>query len=156
MAIVTTFNRKAAAAALVALTLGAGLTLHSSEAEARYGRKGGLIAAGVIGALAIGAIAAGTHSAHASQGYYADPGYDYAPAAPVYYQQPQQVYYGEQQPVYEYNRPPHHGYGYRHQHQRYAGYSETSMAYKGPVCTLKRQTFFDGYGYRTQKVQVCH
>lgn len=155
MAIVTTFSKKAAAAALVALTLGAGLTMNASDAEARYGRKGGLIAAGVIGALAVGAIAASSRNAHASPGYYAEPDYGYAPPAPVYYQQPQPVYYQEQ-PVYEYNRPVHPGYGYRQHHRnRYPGYNETGMAYKGPVCKLKRQTYFDGYGYRTQKVQVC-
>lgn len=159
MAVTTTFGNKAAAAALVALTLGASLTLQSSEAEARFRHRGGLIAAGVIGALAVGALAASAHNAHAAPGYYADPGYDYVPQ-PVYHQ-PQPVYYQEQptyyqeQPAYGYHRP-HHGYGYRQAHRnRYPGYSETSMAYKGPRCKLVRQPYFDGYGYRTQKVQVC-
>ena len=156
MAIVNTFSRKAAAAALVALTLGAGLTMNPGDAEARYGRKG-LIAAGVIGALTVGALAASSHNAYAGNGYatpgyYADPDYDVAPPAPVYYQ-PRPVY--RQQPVYEYNQPRGYYQHHRPHRQRYAGYSETGMAYKGPTCTLKRQTFFDGYGYRTQKVQVC-
>lgn len=161
MPTVTTFSNKAAAAALAALTLGAGMTLHAGDAEARYGRKG-LIAAGVIGALTVGALAASSHNAYAGNGYYADPSYGYAPPAPTYYPQPvyhapqPQVYYDEPQPVYEYTRPA-YGYGYRHREhrQRYAGYSETGMAYKGPNCKLRRQTYFDGYAYRVQKVPVC-
>ncbi len=160
MAITTSLGHKAAAAALVALTFGAGLTLNAGEAEARYGRKG-LIAAGVIGALATGALIASSHRGYAAPGYDVEPSYGHAPAAPVYYHQPAPVYEAEPQPVY-YGHPTyyggHQGYDdgrYHRRQPRYSGYSETGFAYRGPRCTLKRQTFFDGYGYRTQKVQVC-
>lgn len=143
MATVTTLGRKAAAAALVALTLGAGMAATTNDAEARGGRKGALIAAGVLGALAVGAIAA--NSAHASPGYYADAGYDYEPA-PVYHQ-PRPVYY---EPGYY----GHRGYGYHHR-RNYHGYSETGMGYRGPVCKIRKQQVWDGYGWRFQRVQVC-
>lgn len=161
MAITTTFGKKAAAAALVALTLGAGMTMNANDAEARGGRKGAAIAAGIIGALAVGAIAASASNAHAGYGYYGHSGYDYdyQPAyapAPVYYHQPvRHVQY--QEPVYEYVGPgryyPQRHYGYRH--PRHPGYTETGFAYRGPVCKVRKQTVFDGYGYRVQKVQVC-
>lgn len=159
MANSTHFGKKAAVAALVALTLGAGVTMNSGAAEARFGRRGAAIA-GVVGALAVGAMIAGAANAHGRRGYYADPGYGYAPQPeyvpqPQYYAQPsyQPTYYGgygyETEPAYEY--APRR---WRH-HNRYPGYSETSMAYHGPVCKLKKQSVFDGYGWRVQKVQVC-
>jgi len=157
-----TFNKKAAALTLAALTLGAGVTMNAGEAEARFGRKG-LIAAGVVGALVTGAIAASAANRHHG-GYYSDPSYDYAPA-PVYtaprpvYAEPQPVYYGEPEVQY-YGRP---GYGYaphpqprRHNwRNRHAGYSETGYAYRGPNCKLKKQQVWNGYGYELQHVQVC-
>ena len=146
------FGKKIAVAALAALTLGAGLTMTTSEAEARNGRKGALIAAGVLGALAVGAIAA-----QANQGHYGHSGYEpedsYVPAAPVY-TQPQVVQY---HPGYA-----HPGYGYRghpeyrqHRRHRHHGYAETGYGYRGPVCTVRKQRVFDGYGWRFQRVQVC-
>lgn len=157
MANITTFGKKAAAAALVAVTLGAGFAASTGEAEARYGRKG-LIAAGVIGALAVGAIAASAAEANRHPGYYHDPGYDYAPAAPVYYQQTGHVYYQQPEPVY-YGHSGYYGHpGYhhrRHVRNRYPGYSETGFAYRGPVCKIRKERVFDGYGYRVERYQVC-
>lgn len=161
MALTTTFGNKAAAAALIALTLGAGLTLNSGDAEARYGRKGAFIAAGVVGAIAAGALIAGSQRSYAAPGYYADPGYDYAPA-PTYYQAPAPVYYQEPAPVY-YQQPTQAYYGggqvyhpgYYPQRARHPGYSETGFAYRGPVCKIKKQRYYDGYGYRVQRVRVC-
>jgi hypothetical protein len=152
MAITTTFGKKAAAAALVALTLGAGMTANTGAAEARGGRNG-IAAVGALAAVAGIALAASAAQAHAAPQYH---GYDdgYAAPQPVYYRQQQ---YGYEQPAYE-------GYGYqprhehrRHyrQHNRYPGYNETGFAYRGPVCKVRRQQVFDGYGYRWQKVQVC-
>lgn len=150
MAITTTFGKKAAAAALVALTLGAGMTANSGAAEARGGRHG-VAAVGAFAAIAGLAIAASAAQAHSGPQYY---GYDdsYAAPQPVYYRQQQ---YGYEQPVYEgYGFQPRHEYRRRH-HNRYPGYSETGFAYRGPVCKIKRQQVFDGYGYRWQKVQIC-
>lgn len=148
MATVTTLGKKAAAAALVALTLGAGMAATTGEAEARGGRKGAMIAAGILGALAVGAIAA--NSAHASPvyggpAYDVDPGYDYTPPAPVYHQ-PSPVYY-----------QPHPGYhhGYPRHHRPYPGYSDTGFGYRGPVCKIRKDRYWDGYGWRVQRVQVC-
>lgn len=154
------FGKKIAAAALAALTLGAGLTMNTGEAEARGGRKGAWIAAGVVGALATAAIVASSHNARADHGgYYAHPGYEpedaYVPT-PVY-TQPVQYHPGYANPGYVqpgYGYQGHPGYR-RHHRQRYAGYSETGFAYRGPVCKIKKQRFFDGYGWRVQKVQVC-
>lgn len=146
MATLSPFGKKAAAAALVALTLGAGMAATTGEAEARGGRKGAIIAAGILGALAVGAIAA--NSAHAAPGYYADPGYDYAPPAPVYHQPT---------PVYYHAGPGYYGHGYyghRRPH-RYHGYAETGFAYRGPVCKVRKQRYWDGYGWNVQRVQVC-
>ncbi len=93
----TSFGKKIAAAALAALTMGSAVTMSAGSAEARDGRKGALIAAGVLGALAVGAIAAQANESR--HGYYVDDGYAaddvYAPA----YRQPRTVY---QQPVQYY------------------------------------------------------
>jgi hypothetical protein len=151
MALTPFFGKKAAAAALAALTLGAGLTLGTTGAEARNGRNGGLIAAGVVGALVTGAIIAGASNAHAAPGYYADTGYDVGPATGYAVAQP--VYYDER-PVYEYNRPVHPGY-YAGHRPRHPGYSETGYAYRGPVCKIRKERVFDGYGWRIQRTQVC-
>jgi hypothetical protein len=141
-------GKKVAAVALAALTMGAGLTMTAGQAEARDGRKGALIAAGVLGALAVGAIAA---QANESRYGYVDDGHAaddvYAPG----YHQPRTVY---QQPVQYY--APHPGYGYHRPHRpRHPGYSETGYSYRGPVCKLKKQQVWDGYGWRFQRVQVC-
>lgn len=146
MATLSPFGKKAAAAALVALTLGAGMAATTGEAEARGGRKGAIIAAGILGALAVGAIAA--NSAHAAPGYYADPGYDYAPPAPVYHQP---------RPVYDHAGPGYYGHGYygHRRHHRRHGYAETGFAYRGPVCKVRKQRYWDGYGWNIQRVQVC-
>ncbi|MGL5447336.1 MAG: hypothetical protein ACRDBL_08520 [Rhabdaerophilum sp.] len=152
------FGKKVAAAALAALTLGAGMTMNTGEAEARNGRKGALIAAGVLGVLAAGAIAASANQGHG--GHYQHPGYEpedaYAPPAPVYHHpQPVQYHPGYAHPGYGYHG--HHGHhGYRHhQRSRHHGYSETGFAYRGPVCKIRKQQVFDGYGWRVQRVQVC-
>ncbi len=148
----TSFGKKIAAAALAALTMGSAVTMSAGSAEARDGRKGALIAAGVLGALAVGAIAAQANESR--HGYYVDDGYAaddvYAPA----YHQPRAVY---QQPVQYYRSyEPHPGYGYYRPHRpRHPGYSETGYAYRGPVCKLKKQQVWDGYGWRVQRVQVC-
>ncbi len=156
MAIMTSFGNKAAAAALVALTLGAGLTMNSSEAEARYGRKGAFIAAGVVGALAAGALIAGSQRSYAAPSYYGDPGYGYAVQAPTYYHEPAPVYYNQPSPVYYGGGYDDRHSGYHHRRaNRHAGYSETGFAYHGPVCKIRKQQVFDGYGYRWQRVQVC-
>ncbi len=153
MASLSPFGKKAAAAALVALTLGAGMAASTGEAEARGGRKGAIIAAGILGALAVGAIAA--NSAHAAPGYYADPGYDYAPAAPVYYQ-PRQHYYRSSPHHYGHvGHPGHLGYQPHRRPSRHYGYAETGYGYRGPVCTIRKQRVWDGYGWQFQRVQVC-
>ena len=156
MATLSPLGKKAAAAALVALTLGAGMAATTGEAEARGGRKGAIIAAGILGALAVGAIAA--NNAHAAPGYYADPGYDYAPPAPVYHA-PSPVYYQggpgyHGQGYYGHGYPRQGSYGHR-RHHRHPGYSETGFGYRGPVCKIKRQSYWDGYGWQVQRVQVC-
>lgn len=158
MATTSMFGKKVAAAALAALTIGAGVSMNSGEAEARYGRKG-LIAAGVVGALVTGAIVASAANAHANPGYY-DGGYDvdYAPAPvypqaqPVYYHQPHPRFYGH--PGHHYGHP-----GWHHQRRvhrnRYPGYSETGFAYRGPSCRIKREQVWTGYGWAVQRVEVC-
>lgn len=158
MAITSMFGKKVAAAALAALTLGAGVTMQAGDAEARYGRKG-LAIAGIAGALITGAIVASAANAHANPGYYDDGGYDpgYAPR-PVY-RQPQPVYYAPQ-PQY-YGHPGQHyghpGYAPRRHHwrNRHPGYSETGFAYKGPVCKIRREQVWTPYGWQVQRVQVC-
>ena len=152
--ITTLFGKKAAAAAVAALTLGAGMTMNAGEAEARFGRKG-LIAAGVIGALATAAVVASSRQGYAQDHGYGHPGYapdvDYAPA-PVY--APQPVYYGHPGRGYQ----PHYGYQpqprprYRNRH---AGYSETGFAYRGPVCKIRKERVWTGYNWGIQRVQVC-
>ena len=124
------FGKKAAVAALAALTLGAGLTANSNEAEARYGRKGAAIAAGIIGAVAAGAIVAGTRRSYAAPGYYGSPVYHgttspyYGHAGPAYYA-PSHVYYDD--------------------------------VYAGPVCTVRRKkVWLDAYRYTYRSVRVCH
>jgi hypothetical protein len=154
------FGKKIAAAALAALTLGAGLTMTTGEAEARNGRKGALIAAGVLGALAVGAIAAQAGQGHG--GHYGHSGYDpedgYAPPAPVY-TQPQAVQY---HPGYAHPGYGHRGYGigghpgYRqHPRHRHHGYAETGFGYRGPVCTIRKQRVWTGHGWAFQRVQIC-
>lgn len=138
--------KKIAVVALAALTMGAGLTMTAGEAEARNGRKGALIAAGVLGALAVGAIAAQANERHHG-GYVSDDGYvgpgGYVPT----YHQP--VQYG---PGYRH----YGGYGYGPRHPRhYHGYSETGFAYRGPVCKIRKQRVWDGYGWTFQRVEVC-
>lgn len=162
MTISTPFGKKVAAAALAALTLGAGLTMTTGEAEARNGRKGALIAAGVLGALAVGAIAASSHHARADHGgYYAHPGYEpddaYVPAPVYHHPQPVQYHPGYANPGYV-----HPGYGYRghpgyrqHRRHRHHGYTETGYGYRGPVCTIRKQQVWTGYGWSVQRVQVC-
>jgi hypothetical protein len=142
MAIQTLFGKKAAAAAVAALTLGAGMTMNAGEAEARYGRKG-LIAAGVIGALATAAIVGSASRAEAyDDGYAHHPGY--APA-PVYYHQPR---------VHGYHNP-HFGYQHPPRARHYHGYQETGYAYRGPVCKIRKERFWDGWSWHVQRVQVC-
>lgn len=148
------FGKKVAAAALAALTLGAGLTMTTGEAEARNGRKGALIAAGVLGALAVGAIAAQAGQGHGGQ--YGHAGYDpedaYVPA-PVYHQQPVQYHQGYGHPGYGWGGHP----GYRqHRRHRHHGYAETGFGYRGPVCTIRKQRVWTGHGWAFQRVQVCH
>ncbi|HUN10790.1 MAG TPA: hypothetical protein PLE50_00770 [Rhabdaerophilum sp.] len=149
----TTFGRKAAAAALAALTLGAGMTLSAGNAEARYGRNGAAIAAGVIGAVAAGALIAGAANAQSAPAYYyTAPNYAYQP--PVYsYESPRAVYLGEN-PAVGYDYPPNPGY-YHRPVRRYPGYSETGYAYRGPVCKIRKERVWDGYGWRMQRYQVC-
>lgn len=149
----TTFGRKAAAAALAVLALGAGMTLSAGDAEARGGRKGAMIAAGVIGAVAAGALIAGASNAHSAPAYYyTPPNYAYEP--PSYtYEAPRAVYY-PQQPVVEYNYPVNPGY-YHRPARRHYGYSETGYAYRGPVCKVRKERVWDGYGWRMQRYQVC-
>jgi hypothetical protein len=152
MATTSMFGKKVAAATLAALTMGAGVTMNSGDAEARNGRNG-LIAAGIVGALVTGAIVASSRNAHA--GYYDQGGHDvdYAPA-PVYHQ-PQAVYHHQPQPQY-YGHPG-HGYAPRHHYgrHRHPGYSETGFAYKGPVCKIRKQQVWTPYGWQFQRVQVC-
>lgn len=157
MAISFFSGKKTAALALAALTIGAGVTMNSGEAEARFGRKG-IAAAGIIGALAVGALVASSHNNRAHAGYYANPGYDYAPAyvpQPVYQQQ---VYYGEPeyygQQAYHYGAPRHHGWRQRHRQVQGNGDAQ-SYAFRGPRCKLTRQQVWNGYGYEVHRAQVC-
>lgn len=145
------FGKKIAAVAFAALAMGAGLTMNAGEAEARNGRKGALIAAGILGALAVGAIAAQANETRHG-GHYVD---DVEPFddihTPAYHRQRSFFRHPEQyHPVYH----PYRGHGYRH-HRRHYGYSETGYAYRGPVCTLRKQQVWDGYGWRFQRVQIC-
>lgn len=84
-----TFTRKAAIAALVAVTFGAGIAATSTPAAAHG--WGVPVAAGIIGGLAVGALAASA-DAH----YYAPPPAYYYPPEPAYYP----VCYRENRPVY--------------------------------------------------------
>ena len=144
MAITSILRRKAAAAALVAVTLGAGLATSAGTAEARNGRNGAAIAAGVIGALALGAIAAGASERYAEPGYDGEADDAYAPPVRAY--RAPQAYYGDERPVY-YGRDAYEGYdgAYRHRH----------VSSKSPNCHYSTQPYFDGYGYRPQRVQSC-
>jgi hypothetical protein len=158
MANSTIFGKKAAAAALAALTLGAGMTMSAADAEARGGRKGAAIAAGIIGGLAVGALIAGANNAHSAPAYYyQQPSHAYEP--PVYhYRAPQPVYVPEVAPE---PTPAYYGgyhgqpYGHYPRHRRHRNYSETSFHYQGPVCKIRKQRYFDGYGWRVERVQVC-
>lgn len=157
MAIPTNLGKKAAAAALAALTLGASVTMSTTDAEARYhgrrGNNGAAIAAGIIGGLAAGALIAG--AARAENGpayYYQQPNYAYQP--PSYSYEPPAVQYAPQYapaPVYYGGHPGYYG----HHPRRHRSYSETSFHYAGPVCRIRKERFFDGYGWRVQRVQVC-
>lgn len=158
MANSTDFGKKAAAAALAALTLGAGMTMGVADAEARGGRRGAAIAAGIIGGLAVGALIASSNNARSAPAYYyQQPNYAYEP--PVYqYQAPRAVYIPEvthrPSPVY------HGGYPgrsdeYYHRPRRHRSYSDTSFHYQGPVCRIRKHRFFDGYGWRVERVQIC-
>lgn len=142
----TSLAKKIAAGALVALTMGTSLTMTTGAAEARNGRQGALIAAGILGALAVGAIAAQANDHHRG-GYVSDDGYvgpgGYVPT----YQQPVQ---------YDPGYRSYGGYGYGHRHPRqYHGYSETGFVYRGPVCKIRKQRVWDGYGWGVQRVEVC-
>ena len=166
MAIVTTFKQKALASALAALTLGAGIAMSPNAAQARFDRNG-WAAAGVIGGLALGALAAGAAQADSHQSYYPDPGYDVAPSAPAYqpayydgptrrptyYGGPARTpsYYGE--PAYDGDYRPHRHHHWRRGPNRME--ADPTFAYKGPDCRLERQSWFDGYAWRVQKVPVC-
>ena len=109
------FGKKIAAVAFAALAMGAGLTMNAGEAEARNGRKGALIAAGILGALAVGAIAAQANETRHG-GLYVDDveTFDgiHAPAdhwQRSFFRQPEHYH-----PGYH----PYPGHGYRH-HRRY-------------------------------------
>jgi hypothetical protein len=129
MAIKTLFGKKAAAAAVAALTLGAGMTMNAGEAEARFGRKG-LIAAGVIGALATAAIVGSAQRAEAyDDGYAYAPHPGYAPGPSYYYNQPRA--------------------------RRYHGHQETGFVYRGPVCKIRKERFWDGWGWQVQRIEIC-
>lgn len=143
----TSLRKKAAAAALVALTIGAGVTAQTGAAEARGGHNG-IAAVGAIAAIAGLAIAAGAGQAHAAPQYY---GYDDGYAG---YAQPQAVYY-RNHGGYDNGYDDGARYQRRHYGHRYPGYSETGYAYRGPTCKIKRQQVFDGYGWTWQRVQVC-
>ncbi|MCA1999368.1 MAG: hypothetical protein LDL25_06225 [Hyphomicrobiales bacterium] len=161
MAISTEFGRKSAAIALAGLVLGAGLTMNAADAEARGGRKGAAIAAGIIGAVAAGALIAGAANAHSAPAYYyTQPSYAYEP--PSYaYRAPAPVYVPEAVPVYHGGGHGYYGHGYyehphRHYHpRRHRSYSETSFHYVGPVCRIRKQRYYDGWGWRVERVQVC-
>jgi hypothetical protein len=47
---------------------------------------------------------------------------------------------------------PSYGYGY------YGGpaYYPAPVYYGGPACTVRRERFFDGYGWRVRRVRVCY
>jgi hypothetical protein len=142
------FGKTIAAATFAALTLGASLTMTAGTAEARDGRKGALIAAGVAGVLAFGALAAAASEHQRASGYIEDsyePQESYGYPA---YRQPVQYHHG----YHPGHRPD---YGYRPHRPRYPGYSETAYSYRGPVCKLKKQQVWDGYGWRIQRVQIC-
>jgi hypothetical protein len=139
MAYHSTFFKKAAVAALVSLSLGAGMIASASDAEARYGRKG-LVAAGVLGALAVGALVASSSRSHAGPRYHQpQPVYQqhhsYYQPAPVYYSAPRRVYHHA--PAY-YDPGP--------------GY-----VYSAPVCRIQSQrVWLSEDTYTIRKVRVCH
>lgn len=149
----TSLRKKAAAAALVALTLSGGFAATTTAAQARGGRNG-VAAVGALAAVAGLAIAASTAQAHAAPQDYAGAGYE---AYDQGYAQPVQ-YYG-----HRYREPAYEGYGFEPRHyprhrpwrDRHYGYAETGYSYRGPVCKIKRQQVFDGYGWTWQRVQVC-
>ena len=142
MAIRTNFARKSAAAALAVLTLGAGLTINSGAAEARYGRQGAAIA-GIVGVLAAGALIAGAANAHAQpyHGYHAEP-------EPVYY--PRHHY---QTPVYETVHPVHPGY--HRPHHRRDNRADVGFDNVRQSCTTKKQMVWDGYSWVKHKYLAC-
>ena len=146
MGITSVFGKKVAALALAALTLGAGVTMQSEQAEARNGRNAA-IAAGVLGALVGGAVIASAANAQNERHYGGGYDVDDVPA-PVYHAP-------QAQPVY-YNGP-HHGYqghpGWGH--RRHNGYHGQRYGYRGPVCTIQKQRVWTHYGWQFQRVQVC-
>lgn len=155
MATITTFKQKALASALAALTLGAGIAMSPNAAQARFDRNG-WAAAGVIGGLALGALAVGAAQANSQQGYDVEPGYDVGPSAPAY----QPAYYRGQARTPSYYDDQAYEGGYRqHRHHWRRGPNrmepDPTFAYKGPDCRLQRQSWFDGYAWRVQKVPVC-
>jgi hypothetical protein len=88
-------SARVAIMALGLATFGAGTVALSQDAEARSGRRGAAIAAGIIGGIAAGALIAG--AAQAQPRYY-EP--EYAPAyepayEPRYYQAPRHRYVPE-------------------------------------------------------------
>lgn len=146
----TSLRKKAAAAALVALTLGAGLGAQTSSAEARGGRNG-IAAVGAIAAIAGLAIAAGASQAHAAPQYY---GYDDGYAAPVqYYERGRRSYYNDgYEPVEEPRRRP------RKWRQREYDNVQPGYGYGGGGggCRTERRRVSNGYNWFWQDVQVCN
>ncbi|MCA0405110.1 MAG: hypothetical protein LCH39_03035 [Proteobacteria bacterium] len=148
--ITTSLRKKAAAAALVALTFGAGLTAQTGTAEARGGRNG-VAAVGALAAIAGLAIVAGSAQAHAGPQYY---GHDDGYAAPVQYFErgPSSRYYND---GYE----PEDGYRRsRKWRQRDYDYVQPGYGYGGGGggCRTERRRVSNGYNWFWQDVQVCN
>lgn len=112
---------------IIAATAAAGVLTATAFAPQPAEARGGRIAAGIFGGLAAGAILGG--ALHG--GYYGGYGY-YGPR-----------YYGGYAPGY-------YGYGPAY----YGGYAP---AYYGGYggCYLRRERFWDGFGWRVRRVQIC-
>ena len=115
-------------AAVLALTA---MTPTASYAGGRHWHGGGGAAfagAAIAGAIGTGLAIAATRDAYAydAPGYYGGPAYYSAPA-----------YYGD---------GPYYG----------PGYYGPAPVYYGPHCWWERHRVWDGWGWRFERVRVCH
>lgn len=142
----TSLRKKAAAAALVALTLGAGVTAQTGTAEARNGHNG-VAAVGALAAIAGLAIVAGSAQAHSGPQYY---GYDEGYATPVqhYGRGP----FARQNDAYEPIEEPYR----RPRKYRERQYNDYVYGGGNSGCRTERRRVSNGYTWYWQDVEVCN